>query len=232
MELEDQTSNQKETLDLEKIIVYPTWREMLLDMIYEEKIDPWDIDIHKVTTTYINKIKQMQKLDLRIPANLVLAAAILLRIKAYRFLEYEQQTQLEDFTESIPYSELETIELKGRIPPKGRLTLEDLMNAIEEVIEYTKKREEKIKIQQQNIMPIIEIKLSEFKIDKEMERVYNKIKELADSYKLVSFNALLEQKTSKEIIYTFLPLLFLAQKGKITLIQEKIFEDIFISLNE
>ena len=220
--------DQNSDLNLEKIIVYPTWREMLYDMIYDYGIDPWNIDIEKITSIYIEKIRKIQLLDLRIPANLILAAAILLRIKTYRMISYQQQTTIDEFVEHIPYNQINAIELRGRIPPKGRITIEDLVNAIEEVIKITKKREE----QNQHVesLPQIQIKLSEFRVDKEMEKLYQKIKQNTDSYGLVTFSQLLEEKTKKQIIYTFIPLLFLAQNGKINLMQEEIFGEIFIRL--
>ncbi|MFN3910175.1 MAG: segregation/condensation protein A [Candidatus Anstonellaceae archaeon] len=229
---QEQLKPQKK-LDLEEIIYYPTWREMLYDMIYQEDIDPWNIDIEKITAKYIEKVKEMQLLDLRIPANLVLAAAILLRIKTFRFLEYEQQTTLDDFSEHLSYEQIQTIELKGRLPPKGRITLQELIKSIEEVMEQTKRREEKISQKElQEFMPLMEIKLNEFRVDKEMERIYQKIVSLADSYNLVMFSALLDSKTRKSIIYTLIPILFLAQKEKISIVQETFFGDIFIRLTD
>ena len=232
--LEERTTTKPEFIEhnadinLEKIIVYPTWREMLYDMIYEYGIDPWNIDIEKITSIYIEKIRKIQFLDLRIPANLILAAAILLRIKTYRMITYQQQTTIDEFVEHIPYSQIETIELKGRIPPKGRITIEDLVNAIEEVIKISKKKKEQ-NTYIQNLSPI-QIKLSEFRVDKEMEKLYQKIKQNIDKYGLVTFSCLVEEKTKKQIIYTFIPLLFLAQNGKIMLFQEEIFGEIFIKL--
>ncbi|MCX8163713.1 MAG: segregation/condensation protein A [Candidatus Micrarchaeota archaeon] len=225
-----QTTSPAKDMDLEKIVSYPTWREMLYEMIYENEIDPWNIDLEKVTSAYIEKIKKIQFMDLRIPANIILAAAILLRIKSTRVLEYEQQTTLEDFAEPLSYEQIEAIELKGRIPPKGRITLDDLLLAIEEVMEQTAKREQSKK-ELEKFLPVLEIKIDEFKVDQEMEKIYQKIKKLSDSYGLVMFSSLLESRTKKDIIYTLIPLLFLAQKEKIILFQETFFGDIFIRLN-
>ncbi|MEM3361987.1 MAG: segregation/condensation protein A [Candidatus Anstonellaceae archaeon] len=223
-------SNSNE-MDLEKIVSYPSWREMLYDMIYEEEIDPWDIDLEKITSAYIEKIKKIKYLDLHVPANIILAAAILLRIKTSRILEYEQQTTLEDFVDTLSYEQIQAIELKGRIPPKGRITIEELMRAIDEVMKKVAKKQE-TKKELEKFLPLIEIKINEFKVDQEMEKIYEKIKKMADAYGLVMFSALLENKTKKDVIYTLIPLLFLAQKEKITISQETFFGDIFIRLNQ
>ncbi|MEM4196948.1 MAG: segregation/condensation protein A [Candidatus Anstonellaceae archaeon] len=223
-------SNSNE-MDLEKIVSYPSWREMLYDMIYEEEIDPWDIDLEKITSAYIEKIKKIKYLDLHVPANIILAAAILLRIKTSRILEYEQQTTLEDFVDTLSYEQIQAIELKGRIPPKGRITIEELMRAIDEVMKKVAKKQE-TKKELEKFLPLIEIKINEFKVDQEMEKIYEKIKKMADAYGLVMFSALLENKTKKDVIYTLIPLLFLAQKEKITISQKTFFGDIFIRLNQ
>ena len=56
-----------EDMKLEKIVALPTWREMLLDLVATKKLDPWNIDIVEIATGYLEKIKKMEMLDLRVP---------------------------------------------------------------------------------------------------------------------------------------------------------------------
>ena len=45
-------------------------------------MDPWDIDISAVAEAYLGRVRQLQAMDLRVPANVILACALLLRYKA------------------------------------------------------------------------------------------------------------------------------------------------------
>lgn len=68
-------------LNLQEFVRNATWRELLVDLIDENKLDPWDIDIIKVVDSYVSAVRKMQIMDLHIPANIILAASILLRMK-------------------------------------------------------------------------------------------------------------------------------------------------------
>ena len=82
----------QKNVDLEHLVKQPTWKEMLLDLVVKEQLDPWNIDIGLIAEKYVKHIREMQTLDLHIPANLILAASILLRFKsdAVRLEEEEQ----------------------------------------------------------------------------------------------------------------------------------------------
>ncbi len=69
-------------LDLGEFVKNATWRELLAELVKSKQLDPWDIDIAEIVDNYIDIIKQMKILDLKIPANIVLAASILLHMKS------------------------------------------------------------------------------------------------------------------------------------------------------
>lgn len=229
----DASALSSEEMKLERIVSYPTWREMLLDLVAQKKLDPWNIDLVEITAGYLEKIRKMEMLDLRVPANLILAAAILLRFKsdALRFEEEEQvveeQVYVEEDTEPAV---IPVLELKARIPPKRMVTLDELLLAMDRVFEEQKKREEKA---QQVIVPtVINIQLPQFNIEERMAEVYNRVLAEKDSEGLATFSNILEERTPVGIIGTLLPLLHLVQDRKLTLFQEKFFGEIFIRVRE
>ena len=63
-----------------------------------------------------------------------------------------------------------------------------------------------------------------------MGALLSRITTLADKEGLVLFSSLLQEKTRQEIILTLLPLLHLAQDGKINIFQEKLFGEIFVQI--
>jgi len=236
-ELEEERSEVPENIEisgdinLEKIVSQPTWRDILMELVATEKLDPWNIDVVEISEQYIIKIKNMKSMDLRIPANLILAAAIMLRFKsdALQLEEEEQVVASEVFVdESLPPVEIPMLELRTRIPPKRKVTLDELLVAMEKVFDDQKKREEHT--QNVDIPAVMNIKLPEFDIDDRMNEVYQRAKKLADKEGLVTFSQLIRERTREEIVFTLLPLLFLVQNGKVKLFQEKIFAEIFIQI--
>jgi len=229
----DTSKLSSEDVKLERIVALPTWREMLLDLVATKKLDPWNIDIVEVTTSYIERIKKMEMLDLRVPANLILAAAILVRFKsdALRFEEEAQEVVEETYVEEDTGAEvIPVLELKTRIPPKRMVTLDELLLAMEHVFEDQKKREEKAA--RIEIPSVINIQLPEFNIEQKMAEVYGRVLEEKDSEGLATFSSILAEKTPLETVLTLLPLLHLVQDRKLTIFQEKFFGEIFIRVKE
>jgi len=219
-------------LDLEKMVSYPSWREMLMDLVAEEEFDPWDIDISAITSKYIQQIKEMKTLELQIPANLILAASILLKLKS-KDLVFEEEVQIEvDETfvdEEEGPIEIPMLELRTRIPPKRRVSLEELVEAVEEVF-----KEEQNRIEKQSKIEIPKkmiLQLPEITIDEQINEVKQRMLNLKDEKGMVLFSNLIKNKTPNEKVFALLPLLYLQQKHEVFLIQEKLFGEIIIHVN-
>jgi segregation and condensation protein A len=219
-------------LDLEKMVSYPSWREMLMDLVVEEEFDPWDIDISAITSKYIQQIKEMKTLELQIPANLILAASILLKLKS-KDLVFEEEVQIEvDETfvdEEEGPIEIPMLELRTRIPPKRRVSLEELVEAVEEVF-----KEEQNRIEKQSKIEIPKkmiLQLPEITIDEQINEVKQRMLNLKDETGMVLFSNLIKNKTPNEKVFALLPLLYLQQKHEVFLIQEKLFGEIIIHVN-
>ena len=64
-----------------------SWRTILYDLVKTEQMDPWNINITLLTKKYIDTIKEMPEHDLRVSGKIVLAAAILLKIKSNHLID-------------------------------------------------------------------------------------------------------------------------------------------------
>jgi len=216
-------------LDLESLVAETNWKEMLIDLVETEKLDPWSIDIAFVADKFVERVKTLQMLDLHVAANVVLASSILLRMKAETLLfeEEEEPNGEVETTRVIP--QIPSLTLKLRLPPPRRVTLQELIKAIEEIM----KIQQRVKkpLQQIQQIPIqIDLNEKEIDIDKLMEETYKSVREKVDSYGLVTFSQLIKNKSVEEIIRTFVPLLFLMKNGKVLLFQEEFFGEIFIKV--
>jgi segregation and condensation protein A len=218
-------------LDLERLVSKPAWKEVLLELVVREGLDPWDIDVGVIAEKYLERVKKMKALDLHIPANLILAASILLRFKSdsIRLEEEVQEAEAETFIgEDQQPVEIPVLTLRTRIPPKRKVTLEELVGALEDVFSDQKRREDARNRPVEQ--PKLVVQLPEFDIERQMDEVFARVKAKADSEGLAVFSALLENDSREEKIYTLLPLLFLSQSGKVSIFQEKIFGEIFVQL--
>ena len=71
-----------QNVDLVDLIEQPAWKSILVELVRTERMDPWSIDIAGLAEKYLKKINALTGTDLRIPANAILASAILLKFKS------------------------------------------------------------------------------------------------------------------------------------------------------
>jgi len=216
---------------IEQLVNKATWRELLLDIVSSSNMDPWNIDIGTITVNYIDKVKKMKINDLHVPANVILAASILLRFKAQAFQFEEPEPAQEEVTvfEGMPgdATEMQLLQLKMRMQPKRAVTLSDLLVALDEAIIIETKRETK----RVAVPKMVEFKLPEYDIEKEMKEVLTQITKLSDKEGWLTFSYLLSEmkrEGARSLVLTLLPLLHLCQEGKISIMQDDIFGEILV----
>ena len=64
-----------------------TWQTILYDLVKSEEMDPWDIDISILSKKYLETVRKLQEMNFAISGKIVLASAILLKIKTQRLIE-------------------------------------------------------------------------------------------------------------------------------------------------
>jgi len=223
-------------LDLIGIAEKPEWKEILIDVVKNQNLDPWDIDLSLLSQKYLDKIKELKQLNLRVSANVVLAASILLRYKSDTWI-----LTPEDIIESpieIPdeiYSEPIVPQLESVLRTTTRkVTLEELIYAVEDIMNKEKKKAERQNRLLERIVPdsLLEMVTNGEDFEKKLKESLEEVKRNVDEENLVLFSDLLEKKTVHDVIEHFVPLLHLANDKKISMWQEKAFGEIFIHLLE
>lgn len=228
-----------ETVDhayLLDLIDQPAWKTILLEIVRQEKMDPWDINVIELTDKYLQKINALEHANLRVPANAILACAILLKTKA-KSLTLES---IEDEIDAKSRAELTPEEralLAGTIPDLrearqgrvGRVSLDELVKNIEVMLNKSRTSPKFTKIYGE---PNFVLPFSGFDIEQKMKEVLELVQKKADSQGVVLFSQLSNSNDSaNDIINLFIPLLFLNNRGKLGLWQEQFWNEIFISLN-
>ena len=58
------------------------WQEIIYDLINTEQLDPWNVNITVLTDRYLERIRGLEEADFFISSKVLIAAALLMRIKA------------------------------------------------------------------------------------------------------------------------------------------------------
>ncbi len=224
--------NASKGLDIGEFVQNTTWRELLIEMVDTKKLDPWDINITEMVEGYIELIMKMQKLDLRLPANIILAASILLRMKSESLEIFSMSDENDEVPPELPARQnvdIPALLLKSRQQPHKRITLQELLDALDSAM----KSEEKRKISRSVMEAPINIIIGN-DIDERIEETYRLLISKSDKFGMTTFNFLVNEFHTNEerLLNLFIPLLFLFQKNKINLIQEEFFGELVIIVNK
>ena len=202
--------------------------QILLELIQTHKLNPWDVDIEKLTDVFLERVREMRELDLRLSGRTLLSASILLRMKSEAVLDDGRARPAESELEeslNLDLPELGPIMMIQRSPRK--ITLAELLGVLYDALgeEPVYRRAPKRKIEK------VVRALSEYhiNIEKHLDELYEKIKGLATPENPVAFSELLVEKSRISIVRTLLLILFLSMQGKITLRQDETFGEILIS---
>ncbi|MBI2581755.1 segregation/condensation protein A [Candidatus Woesearchaeota archaeon] len=220
------------------------WKNIIYDLVKTEQMDPWDIDLSLLTQKFIQIIKEMQEHDFKIPGKILLAAAVLLKIKATHLIDNDISNldKLINQHDGIPEEELfEEMQQRLRNPnaahpqliprnpqPRNRkVSVEDLVEALQRAM-ATKKR---ILAQQRPVkFPMPKRKIDILEVIRD---IYHKINYYTnkDPNQKLTYTRLLPPRAGKqEKVYTFMPLLHLENEHKIEMQQQNHFDEIVINV--
>lgn len=226
-----------ENVDLVQLIEQPDWKSILLDLVKSTKMDPWNIDLCELADKYLRKINSLKGTDLRLPANAILASAILLRFKA-RILKL---TDIDDEFDRAEQAEREHQLIDNELPEltvirkvrEGKVTLDELVESMEKLLEQSKTKRS-LQLGKDKDADGLEFRLPLIGagFEEAMDDVYELVKKSADSSGLVLFSQLANGKDALGTVNLFIPILLLAHGGKVNVWQEEFFGEVFVSLVE
>jgi len=212
--------------------------EILVNMAKKNEIDPWNIDIVEVTDKFLNRIEELERLDLRISGRTLFYASVLLRMKSNTLLEPEPDTENE-YDEPLDYTEYTDTPIPP--PPLRRrtlrpATLKDLITELKKAEKVEKRRIHRIKQQtpsertkqtlQARNKSVMELAHEE-DIEKRIIELNKKLYEIFKTKDRIKFTEITPEDNNDRMM-TFLALLFIAGRKKIRLEQDKLFEEITI----
>lgn len=228
------------------------WQEIIYDLINTEQLDPWDINITLLTDKYLEKIQSLEEADFFVSSKVLLAAALLLRIKSEillnKYIKSIDEILFQDKNASsrigLESNPVLSIDFEEEIPeliPKSpmprfkHVTLQELIESLNKAIATETRRIKK------EIINTNALREAEISIPKKKFNIKNKIRELYEKLlqhfrenehqKKISFTDLVGENKEERVI-SFSPLLHLDHQKKIWLEQEEHFGDFYIWLKE
>lgn len=230
-----------------------TWKSLLTNLVKSEQMDPWDIDISYLAKRFLETIKELKEYNFRISGKVVLAAAILLRMKSVKLLDEHikdldsmiaQSQQQDAFYEELEqefYQQgvLEQKHQPGQYPlipktpqpRKRKISMYDLIDALHKALEVQDRR---LVRRMEYATPTIEIPTKKWDLGAMIETLYTSISQYYQSKESsappLTFTNLIPSQEKEAKVMTLMPLLHLSHQRKINLEQATHFADIEIFL--
>ncbi len=219
-----------------------TWHEIIYDLINTEQLDPWDIDIGLLANKYLEKVRLLEEANFFISSKVLLAAALLLRMKSEILLDHElpnldailfgRKEEKKYTQERIELDEdVPSLVAKTPLPRFRKVTLEELMSALNKAIVTENRRIKKFVIaKQQEFETALFLPKQNINLKDKIKEVHDKLKDIfKDRETKVGFSEIAGQ-SDDERISTFIPLLHLDNQHKVWLEQEGHLSEIWILL--
>lgn len=142
------------------------WQSLIYELVRSGKVDPWDIDLTRFANEYLAMIQKLKQLNFRLSGKVVLAAAILLKLKTNQlglqeligmleepapeeilpedeqFVD-EDEEKLIKLANHIEHNQKKTfmIEPKLDAPKTRKVTVFELMNALKKAMDVDDRRQ-------------------------------------------------------------------------------------------
>ncbi len=218
-----------------------SWQAMIYSMIEEENMNPWDIDVSIIARKFLQSLKKFKKMNFRISGKVILASAILLKIKSKRLLDTDivaldnlmnsedNLEILDELSEEPLEEEGERNAIKPRTPqPRIRkVSVYDLVDALEKALKLEQKRNYYKKPEE---VKIVAPKKPEQDLQSRMKNILQEATTYFKANPLLTFEQLVPSESREDKVMTFIPLLHLENQSALVMKQKKHFGDINIKL--
>ena len=222
-----------------------SWQAIIYDLINSEQLDPWDINLGLLANKYLEKIRTLEEANFFVSSKVLLAAALLLRLKSEILLSkyiksideilFGKKEEKKYVLERIQIDENELPELvpKTPLPRYRKVSLDELMKALDNAIntETRRIRKEISDKQAEKLASIVFPKTTRVSIKDRIRKLYARIQTYFKKQHKISYTELVGEK-SEERLACFLPILHLDNQEKVWLNQERHFQEIYIWLKE
>ena len=222
------------------------WQEIIYDLINSEQLDPWNIDIIVLTNSYMQKLQKYEEESYFISSKVLLAAALLLRIKSEILLNKyiksideilfgKKDEKKKIISELIEFDGVPELIPKSPLPRFRKVTMQELIESLNKAI-ITENRRIKKEITDRNVFREVSISLpkrkyvSRDKIKAIYEIIFGHFKKNKNDL-YIPFSVLIGGD-KEEKIFSFSSILHLENQKKIWIEQKEHFGEINIWMKD
>lgn len=184
-------------------------------LVEEGKLDPWDVDISALAKAYMEEIKRLDLLDLRVPARALMAASFLLKKQAeVIFPEPKQKRERRKITLK---------EIVEQFENQEENLLEELTEKLEKIKGRVVKKRPFVKreVKRERRFPV---HISKFEDAlEELKSLFERGQRVFFFYQLVA---------GKNLVPYLMALMVLYQDGLVDIIQDRPYEDLRIIIKD
>jgi segregation and condensation protein A len=206
----------------------PPWN-ILFELHRLQKIMPWDISISFLLTSFLEEMEKRGEIDFRASGVALDSSTTIYLMKSKLLLELEEPPL-------PPKAPPDFLPPPLFLPLRYELTsttIHHLLKVLDEVLKG--ERLSPLEPHLETILPVPEflppLDLYLMEIEERMEKVYEFLRQLATEGNIVVFSKVVAGAEKLEAVKTFIVLLFLAQRGKVSLWQEENFGELYVTLS-
>jgi len=207
----------------------PPWN-ILFELQKLANLRPWDISIAFLLTTFLEEMEKRGEIDFRASGVALDSSATIYLMKSRLLLKLEEPPP-------PPKMPLDNVPPPLFLPVRYELTsttVQELLKVLDEVLKgeslfALKPRTTPILPSPPEILPPVDMYLME--IGKQMEKLFHTLVKHAVKGKVAVFSKIIEGLSKLEALKTFIVLLFLAQRGDVSLWQDENLTEIYITLS-
>ncbi len=211
--------------DVIRLIVNGDWEDVLLTLTND--MDPWDIDLIKLNERFKEYLLKTKEMDLRIPAKILLSAAIIYRLKVETLGTFKEEFFIENKEEIVGEPNgrkmitIPPIAIPVKRMPKRSVTINELFSALKKAMVIKERRE---------VRNFFEIELNREDITEKIEELFERIINFLQKTDKITFSLIIKGvQTKEEMLRVFNSLLHLLNQERILCDQEQLFGEIYIS---
>ena len=205
-----------------------------LNILFElhkfQKIHPWDVNISFLLSSFLEEMERAGEVNFRASGVALDSSATIYLMKTKLLLKLEEPP-------APPKSPPDFLPPPIFLPLRYELTsttIQHLLNVLDEVLKgehlFPIKTPKEPLLPFTEIVPTVDMYIME--IEDKMKNLLSSIIRLATGGKIVIFSTLIVGLEKLEAIKTFITLLFLAQKGDVSLWQKEGYDEIYVTLSE
>ncbi|MCX8170433.1 MAG: hypothetical protein N3E47_00460 [Candidatus Bathyarchaeota archaeon] len=207
----------------------PPW-DILFDFQRLQKINPWSVDIAFLLLTFLEEMERRAMVDFRASGVALDSSASIYLLKSNLLLKPEEP-QPQPCSKPI----IDFIPPPLALPLRYELTtttIQSLLEALNEALQSESLLS--VRVAQKPILPpeiIPTISAYLLEIESRIKEITQKIRFLLEKGEIITFSKIIRESDRNEAIRVFIILLFMAQRGIVTLWQHEDFGEIYITFN-